>query len=104
MARVDVDELRDKVKVMYRAVAEAPQGEFHFEMGRSWRSASATRPASSTPCRRRRSSRSPESATTSGWPRSQRVRRWSTSGAARAWTRSWRPVNAGLLARSLAST
>jgi arsenite methyltransferase len=33
-ARVDVDELRDKVKVMYRAVAEAPQGEFHFEMGR----------------------------------------------------------------------
>lgn len=33
-ARVDVDELRDKVKVMYRAVAEAPDGEFHFEMGR----------------------------------------------------------------------
>jgi hypothetical protein len=32
--RVDVNELRDKVKVMYRAVAEAPQGEFHFEMGR----------------------------------------------------------------------
>jgi SAM-dependent methyltransferase len=34
MARVDVDELRDKVKVMYRAVADAPHGEFHFEMGR----------------------------------------------------------------------
>jgi arsenite methyltransferase len=34
MARVDVDELRDKVKVMYRAVAETPDGEFHFEMGR----------------------------------------------------------------------
>ncbi len=34
MARIDVDELRDKVKVMYRAVAEAPQGEFHFELGR----------------------------------------------------------------------
>ena len=34
MTRVDVGELRDKVKVMYRAVAEAPQGEFHFEMGR----------------------------------------------------------------------
>jgi arsenite methyltransferase len=32
--RVDVNELRDKVKGMYRAVAEAPQGEFHFEMGR----------------------------------------------------------------------
>ena len=27
MARVDVDELRDKVKVMYRAVADAPGGE-----------------------------------------------------------------------------
>ena len=34
MARVNVDELRDKVKVMYRAVAEAPDGDFHFEMGR----------------------------------------------------------------------
>jgi arsenite methyltransferase len=34
MTRVDVDELRDKVKVMYRAVADAPHGEFHFEMGR----------------------------------------------------------------------
>lgn len=35
MARVDVDELRNKVKVMYREVAEAPDGEFHFEMGRA---------------------------------------------------------------------
>jgi arsenite methyltransferase len=34
MTRVDVNELRDKVKVMYRAVAEAPDGKFHFEMGR----------------------------------------------------------------------
>src|SRR5712691_10852382 len=34
MTRVDVDELRDRVKVMYRAVAEDPQGTFHFEMGR----------------------------------------------------------------------
>jgi arsenite methyltransferase len=32
--RVDVDELRDKVKVMYRAVADEPDGTFHFEMGR----------------------------------------------------------------------
>jgi len=31
---VDVNELRDKVKVMYRAVADAPGGAFHFEMGR----------------------------------------------------------------------
>lgn len=34
MTRVDVNELRDKVKVMYRAVAETPDGKFHFEMGR----------------------------------------------------------------------
>jgi SAM-dependent methyltransferase len=34
MTRVDVDELREKVKVMYRAVATAPSGTFHFEMGR----------------------------------------------------------------------
>lgn len=34
MTRVDVDELRGKVKVMYGAVAEAPHGVFHFEMGR----------------------------------------------------------------------
>jgi ubiquinone/menaquinone biosynthesis C-methylase UbiE len=32
--RVNVDELRDKVKVMYRAVADQPDGTFHFEMGR----------------------------------------------------------------------
>jgi len=35
MTRVDVAELRDKVKVMYRAVADEPHGEFHFEMGRA---------------------------------------------------------------------
>ena len=34
MARVDVNELRDKVKGMYKAVAEEPGGMFHFEMGR----------------------------------------------------------------------
>jgi len=35
MARIDVGELRDKVKVMYKAVAEQPDGTFHFEMGRA---------------------------------------------------------------------
>jgi arsenite methyltransferase len=30
---IDVDSLRDKVKEMYKAVAEEPQGTFHFEMG-----------------------------------------------------------------------
>ena len=35
MTRVDTDELRAKVKAMYKAVAEAPDGEFHFEMGRA---------------------------------------------------------------------
>lgn len=34
MTRVDVDVLREKVKVMYRAVATEPSGSFHFEMGR----------------------------------------------------------------------
>jgi SAM-dependent methyltransferase len=34
MTNVDVDTLRDKVKAMYRAVAEEPNGAFHFEMGR----------------------------------------------------------------------
>jgi arsenite methyltransferase len=33
-AQVDVSELRDKVKAMYKAVAEEPHGTFHFEMGR----------------------------------------------------------------------
>ena len=33
MATIDVDDLRDKVKVMYQAVAEEPHGKFHFEMG-----------------------------------------------------------------------
>jgi arsenite methyltransferase len=35
MTRIDVDELRGKVKAMYKAVAEHPEGEFHFEMGRA---------------------------------------------------------------------
>jgi SAM-dependent methyltransferase len=34
MAHIDVEDLRDKVKAMYKAVAEEPQGTFHFEMGR----------------------------------------------------------------------
>lgn len=32
--RVNVDELEQKVKAMYRDVARNPHGEFHFEMGR----------------------------------------------------------------------
>jgi len=31
----DPKELEDKVKAMYRSVAENPHGEFHFEMGRA---------------------------------------------------------------------
>lgn len=34
MSSVDVDELRSKVKEMYKSVAEQPRGTFHFEMGR----------------------------------------------------------------------
>jgi SAM-dependent methyltransferase len=33
MTSIDVDNLRDKVKVMYQAVADEPHGTFHFEMG-----------------------------------------------------------------------
>jgi ubiquinone/menaquinone biosynthesis C-methylase UbiE len=33
VATIDVDNLRDKVKAMYRAVADEPNGTFHFEMG-----------------------------------------------------------------------
>ena len=33
MFTVDAQELRDKVKAMYKAVAEEPHGTFHFEMG-----------------------------------------------------------------------
>lgn len=35
MGRIDVDELREKVKVMYKAVADEPHGTFHFEMGQA---------------------------------------------------------------------
>jgi arsenite methyltransferase len=31
---VDVDDLRGRVKEMYRQVAQEPKGDFHFEMGR----------------------------------------------------------------------
>jgi SAM-dependent methyltransferase len=34
MPVVDTDELRAKVKQMYKSVAEQPDGTFHFEMGR----------------------------------------------------------------------
>lgn len=35
MPTVDASDLETKVKEMYRAVAENPHGEFHFEMGRA---------------------------------------------------------------------
>ena len=35
MARIDIEELRAKVKAMYAEVAQHPQGAFHFEMGRA---------------------------------------------------------------------
>src|SRR5215472_14117580 len=34
MPVVDAEQLRTKVKEMYRSVAEEPHGTFHFEMGR----------------------------------------------------------------------
>src|SRR5467141_4795869 len=35
IAKFDPKELESKVKAMYRSVAENPDGEFHFEMGRA---------------------------------------------------------------------
>ena len=35
MATVNQEDLRSKVKEMYKKVAEEPHGEFHFEMGRT---------------------------------------------------------------------
>jgi arsenite methyltransferase len=35
ITRFDPKELESKVKAMYRSVAENPQGDFHFEMGRA---------------------------------------------------------------------
>src|SRR5467141_4678651 len=35
IATFDPKELESKVKAMYRSVAENPDGEFHFEMGRA---------------------------------------------------------------------
>jgi arsenite methyltransferase len=32
---VDTQELEDKVRRMYRAVATDPRGDFHFELGRA---------------------------------------------------------------------
>ena len=33
-SKLDTADLENKVKAMYRAVAQEPDGEFHFEMGR----------------------------------------------------------------------
>jgi len=44
-ARVDRAELEGKVQAMYRDVAENPQGEFHFEMGRALAERLGYRPA-----------------------------------------------------------
>jgi arsenite methyltransferase len=44
-AQVDRADLEDKVKAMYREVAENPHGEFHFEMGRALAQRLGYRPA-----------------------------------------------------------
>ena len=36
---VDAGELRDRIRAMYREVAEQPDGDFHFELGRAGRRA-----------------------------------------------------------------
>ena len=74
-ATVDTDELEAKVKDMYRHVAEEPEGDYHFELGRGLAISSATRPRSWGTFPRGRSSRSPASATSSTWPSCSRASR-----------------------------
>lgn len=104
MEQVDVDELRDKVKVMYRAVADAPQGTFHFEMGRNLAERLGSGPVRWTAYPPKPSNRSPASVGTSVWRRSQPVSGWSTSGAVPAWTRFSRRTIPDRKARSSVST
>ena len=79
MGTVDVKELENKVRDMYREVAGAPSVSFTFEMGRGLAGASATRPRGLDRIRRSLSSRSRASAITSAWPSSSRASTWSTS-------------------------
>lgn len=59
MTSIDVEGLRDKVKAMYREVADEPQGTFQFEMGPTLPLASAIQPPSSTSSHPKPSSPSP---------------------------------------------
>ena len=82
-APFDPKELEAKVKAMYRSVAENPNGEFHFEMGRALaeRLGYATVDLDRIPA---------EAIESFGGVRqtSSPVKPSSTSAAARAWTRS----------------
>ena len=87
-AGLDAAELRYHIRAMYRDVAEQPDGDFHFELGRAvaerlgypaeW--LDAVRPRRSPPSR--------ASATCSTWRRSSPGTRCSISGRARAPTPS----------------
>ena len=103
--RVDVDELRDKVKGMYKAVAEEPHGTFHFEMGR----ALAERLGYPAGELDQIPAEAIESFAGVGYhlglarDRRRRARSW-ISGAARGRTRSWPGATQGRAARWSAST
>ena len=101
---VDATVLRERVREMYRDVAEQPAGDFHFETGRALAERLGYPPAGSTPCRPTRSRRSRASATSSTWRRSRRARPCSTSARARGPTRSSPPTWSGPRAASWAST
>lgn len=104
MARFDVDDLRDKVKSMYRAVAEDPHGDFHFEMGRQLASRLGYSDADldAIPAEAIESF----AASDALLPRqaSPKGSGWLTSGAARAWTPSPRAFMRVRLGMSSAST
>jgi hypothetical protein len=86
----DPKELESKVKTMYRSVAENPDGEFHFEMGRAMAERLGYAAPISIASRERRSSHSPVSATISILPISRKAKPSSIWVAVRAWTRSLR--------------
>lgn len=68
LAKFDPKELEAKVKAMYRSVAEEPDGEFNFEMGRKLAERLGYAQPILTRFRPKLSSRSPESDTTSILP------------------------------------
>lgn len=101
---VDRDSLESQVKNMYQRVAEDPNGEFHFEMGRALAERLGTPRRTSTAYQPRPSSPSPGSVTTFTWRISRKEKAFLISVAGRERILSSLRSKSAPLARSLAST